>query len=195
MHNRFVWALSALLGNPMAWAGPTPTVTFDIQHYAIQGRTMEEIRSSMFGNSPVRNAEGSFGGVTKSQIWTNFDLLNEGDGGCSLRNPSVRIDIKMTLPKLDQGQRSAAVQHEWERFIGALRAHELMHAQNGSYIANTVLTRMMGFKTKLSCAETRPKLNDAIQTLMQRMNDYDKNLDKVTNHGATQGAQLNLRVQ
>jgi predicted secreted Zn-dependent protease len=156
---------------------------------------MEEIRASMFGNSPVRNGDESFGGVTKSQIWATYDLLNEVDGGCSLRNPSVRVDIKMTLPQLDAGQRSPAVQQEWERFMGALRAHELMHAQNGNFIATTVLTRMMGFKTRLSCAETRPKLNDAIQTLIQRMNDNDKKLDQVTNHGATQGAQLNLHVQ
>jgi len=188
-------AIVALLASQLAHANPVPIVNFKIQHYPVQGRTMEEIRASMFGNSPVRNAEESFGGVTKSQIWTSYDLLNEEDGGCSLRNPSVRIDIHMTLPQLGGGQRTAAVQHEWERFMGALRAHELMHAQNGNYIAKTVLDRMMGFKTKLSCTDTRPRLNEAIQTLIQRMNDYDKKLDKDTNHGATQGAQLNLRIQ
>lgn len=195
MRSCLPWILAGLLGSQAAWADPTPKITFDIQHYAVQGRTMEEIRASMFGNSPVRNGAESFGGVTNSQIWATYDLLNEAGGGCSLRNPSVRAEIKMTLPQLEPGQRSPAVQQEWERFMGALREHELIHAKNGSFIASTVLARMVGFKTRLSCAETRPKLNDAIQTLIQRMNDYDKKLDETTNHGATQGAQLNLRVQ
>jgi predicted secreted Zn-dependent protease len=195
MRSRLTWALAGLLSSRLAWADPSPIVSFDVQHYGVHGQSMEEIRASMFGNSPVRTGEESFGGVTKSQIWATYDLLNEVGGGCSLRNPSVRVEIRMTLPQLDSGQRSPAVQEEWERFMGALRSHELMHAQNGNFIAKTVLSRMVGFKTQLSCAETRPKLNDAIQTLIQRMNDYDKKLDEVTNHGATQGAQLNLRVQ
>lgn len=195
MRRIVVCLIALVLPSGYASANPQPIVKFDLQYYPVDGETIIDINTSMFSRTPIRTAGGPFAAVTESGIRATYDLLNEADGGCSVRNPVVHLETKMILPKLSPGQRRPNVNAEWTRFIGALRAHELMHAQNGLAISKTVLKRITGFRTSLSCAETSGRLNAAIQQLIGKMNEYDKHLDKTTNHGETQGTKLNIRIR
>lgn len=186
--------LMAIVGQGTAYGSPQPIVKFDIVYYPAEGRTISEIHDSMYRNSPIRSAEGTYGGLTTNTITANYDLM-QTSSGCEVRNPVVKLKSIVTLPRLTEDVRSVGTVREWERFIGALRAHELMHARNGRSIAKTVLTRLYNFKSAQACEAIRARLDQAISTLIENMNEFDRHLDRDTSHGATQGAALNLRIR
>lgn len=176
-------------------AYPTPIVEFRLKHYPVHGQTVAALKQSMFQNTPVRSEQGTYGGVTENSIETTYDLISTADGGCTVRNPMVRLLSVVTLPKLAEPIASGAVAAEWDRFLGALRAHELIHAQNGRSMANTVLKRLNGVRTQSSCDQVSPRLKHAISKLIDNMGEYDRQIDETTNHGETQGAVLNTRIR
>jgi predicted secreted Zn-dependent protease len=186
--------LTALGWHGGSIASPQPIVKFEIVYYEAGGSTISQIHDSMFRNSPIRSDRGTFGGLTTNTIYANYDLMQTARG-CEVRNPVVNLHSVVTLPKLSDDVRSAGTEREWERFIGALRAHELMHARNGHAIARTVLSRLYKFRSRQSCITIKTRLDTAIHTLIANMNEYDRHLDRDTSHGATQGAQLNLNVR
>lgn len=186
--------LIAMAGQGAAFGSPQPIVKFDIVYYPAEGKTIPEIHDSMFRNSPIRSAQGTYGGLTTNTISANYDLMQTSKG-CEVRNPVVKLNSIVTLPKLTEDVRSVSTVREWERFIGALRAHELMHARNGHSIATTVITRLYNFRSRQSCGAIRARLDHAISTLINNMNEFDRHLDRDTSHGATQGAMLNLQIR
>ncbi|WGK63339.1 DUF922 domain-containing protein (plasmid) [Halopseudomonas sp. SMJS2] len=183
-----------MIGQGAAFGSPQPIVKFDIVYYPAEGKTIPEIHDSMFRNSPIRSARGTYGGLTTNTIAANYDLMQTSKG-CEVRNPVVKLKSIVTLPKLTEEVRSVGTAREWERFIGALRAHELMHARNGHAIAKTVLSRLYNFKSGQSCGAIKANLDHAISTLINNMNEFDRHLDRDTSHGATQGAMLNLHIR
>lgn len=192
MRNAF-WLLMAL--SPGISASPAPIVTFKIQHYEVAGQTVAEIKSSMFRNTPVRGLSGNFGAVTVNSFSTTYNLMPTASGGCEVRNPVVALDSVVTLPRLVIGNQTRVVLVEWQRFIGALRAHEMLHAKNGLNIAQTILTRLSTIQTRMPCNQVSVNLNNAIQVLMNNMSEFDRQLDSKTNHGESQGAVLNTNVR
>ncbi len=197
MHKGLVtWLAPAILflWHSHSLGAPKPIVDFSIVYYEVSGRTIPEIHEAMFSNTPIRSEEGIFGGVTANTISASYDLM-QTSSGCEVRNPVVHLKSTVVLPKLSDDYRSAATVREWERFISALRAHELMHAQNGHAIASTLLSRLYIFRSEQTCVAIRGRLDAAVSSLIKNMNEIDRHLDRETAHGATQGAVLNLQVR
>lgn len=175
-----------------AQAGPEPTINFKIQHYSVSGSTTAEISNSVFKNTPVSMGGNRFGAVTHNQFQTGYSTVPTASGGCEVKNARITLNSTIVLPSLIQGGQSPAVLAEWERYIGALRAHEQMHANNGKYTAQTLANRLYDFSTKFPCQEMRVKLDQAIDRLINNMGVWDQNLDAQTEHGKTQGAYLRV---
>lgn len=157
---------------------------------------MIDIQNSVRANTPIREGDTVYGGATQWKIDTRFTMSSTPTGGCKVEDAVVYLNIFITLPKLQEmpGTRPNVLA-EWERFLGALRAHELVHAQNGRYTANTLLKKMTGLKTPMSCSLTREAIETATSSLIERIGARDIVYDKQTQHGATQGAKLNLKIK
>lgn len=102
----------------------------------------------------------------------------------------MALDSTIVLPRLIQGGQSPIVLAEWERYIGALRAHEQLHANNGKFTAETLASRLYAFKSNLPCPQMRARLDEAVDRLIQNMGAWDQRLDAETQHGKSQGAFL-----
>ena len=173
-----------------AQAGPMPMINFKIQSYPVYGSTTAEISASVFNNTPVVMDGRRFGAVTHNQFQTGFSAVSTSNGGCEVKNAKVVLNSTIVLPNLVQGRQSPAVQAEWERYIGALRAHEQMHANNGKYTAETLLSRLYNFKAEMPCSMMKAKLDQAVDRLINNMGEWDQRLDSQTEHGKSQGAFL-----
>jgi predicted secreted Zn-dependent protease len=173
-----------------AHAEPEPIINFKIQHYSVSGTTTAEISTSVFQKTPVKMNNGRFGAVTYNEFTTNYSTVGAGRGGCEVKNARIQLDSTIVLPQLVETDQSEAVIGEWGRYIGALRAHEQMHANNGKLTAETLASRLYDFKSSLPCAEMRVKLDQALDRLIQNMGEWDKQLDAQTEHGKSQGAFL-----
>jgi len=187
---RRVFIVAAMAAAPQAYAQPQPTIDFGIRYYDVEGSTTAEIRNSIFRNTPIRINGSPYGAITENRFTTGYSSVGTSSGGCEVKNARVFLDSKITLPRLVPSGQSPAVMAEWERYIGALRAHEMMHATNGRYTAQTVASRLYNFKSQMPCVQMRSKLDTAVNQLIQNMGVWDQQLDAQTEHGKSQGAFL-----
>lgn len=178
-----------------AAASPQPAINFKVQHYLVSGRDTTALERAVFATTPVAMNGQRYGAVTHNEFRTSYSAVGTGDGGCEIKNVRVILDSTIILPKLAPGQYSRAVLAEWSRYIGALTAHEMQHANNGKYTAETIAARLFNFRAPMPCLEMRPKLDRAIDSLIKNMGQWDANLDRDTNHGATQGAFLRKGIR
>lgn len=188
-------AVAAIVLCSVEQALAKPITNFEIQHYPVTGNSIAEIQNSINTNTPVNSGGGKFGGATVWALETEYGTRTTPDGGCSIVEPIVRLNIKVVLPKLVPGSKlSEAGRREWVRFLGALRAHELLHAKNGLYTATTLEKKMTNLRTKVSCERTKEVLNRGSNALIENITQRDRDMDKQTVHGKTQGAYLDIRV-
>lgn len=180
----------ALAAAPAAYSQPEPIINFQVQHYQVSGRTTAEISASVFHNTPVRMNGGKFGAVTRNEFNTGYSAVATSRGGCEVKNARVILNSTVVLPKLVVNGQSRVVLAEFERYLGALRAHEKMHANNGKHTAETVLARLYSFKADMPCREMRVRLDRAVEQLIKNMGIWDQQLDAQTEHGKSQGAYL-----
>lgn len=171
-------------------ASPEPTINFKIQHYPVSGSTTAEISASVFRNTPVVMDGNRFGAVTHNQFQTGYSAVPTASGGCEVKNARIVLNSTIVLPNLIRNGQTPAVLAEWERYIGALRAHEQMHANNGKYTAQTLISRLYDFKADMPCPVMKAKLDLAVDRLINNMGEWDQQLDSKTQHGKTQGAFL-----
>lgn len=180
----------AIAAPSIAQAQPEPLINFQIRHYDVAGMSTAEISQSVFKNTPVGIDGGRFAAVTHNRFSTSYSAVTTTQGGCEVKNARVVLESTILLPRLIQGGQSAVVIAEWNRYIGALRAHEQLHASNGKYTAETLASRLYAFKSHLPCQQMRVKLDEAVDRLIQNMGEWDRRLDSETQHGKSQGAFL-----
>lgn len=176
-------------------AGPAPEINFKIERYKVSGITTTEIDRSIYNNTPVVMGGQRYGAVTHNTFRTSYSAVTTGEGGCEVKNVSVVLDSTVVLPELVPGQHSQAVLNEWRRHLQALTAHEMQHAHNGKYTAETIAGRLFGFHAQMPCSEMKPRLDLAIDQLVNNMGAWDKRLDQTTQHGKTQGAYLQTGIR
>lgn len=184
-----------LLALSVAWtsavqASPQPMINFNIQHYSVSGSTTAEISASVFRNTPVVIDGSRFGAVTHNQFQTGYSAVSTASGGCEVKNARIMLNSTIVLPNLVKNGQTPAVLAEWERYIGALRAHEQMHANNGKYTAETLISRLYNFKAEIPCQVMKARLDQAVDRLINNMGTWDQQLDAQTEHGKSQGAYL-----
>ena len=182
--------LVAMTAASAAQARPEPVINFKIEHYAVTGNTTAAISASVYKNTPVKMNGGRYGAVTRNQFTTAYSSVGTVSGGCEVKNARIILTSTIVLPDLVMDGQSPAVLAEWQRYIGALRAHEMMHANNGRHTVETLAGRLYNFKAGMSCAQMKVKLDRAIDQLITNMGDWDQRLDAQTQHGKSQGAYL-----
>lgn len=172
-----------------------PVVTFRIEHYEVTGNTVAEIQQSVLARTPVRSANGVFGGATRWNLETSYRTEPLPGGRCAVLDPKVFLEIRVTLPRLRPGSKiTREAFAEWNRFLGALRAHEKLHALNGKFTAETLDRRMVNLTTAFDCQRTKEVLDKSSRALIDQISQRDVELDRKTVHGRSQGAFLNMAV-
>lgn len=172
----------------------SPSIEFNIQYYEVAGRSMAEIQHSIAMNAPSKSGGSYYAGVTIWNLNSTYDLIQIPQG-CRIDNGQVFLNVVVHLPKISNfNLLSAPVLREWVRFSSALKTHEMLHAQNSYRAASTLLKKISGTKTSVPCVRAKSIVEEATSTLINRISDFDRQLDRETNHGATQGAYLNMNI-
>jgi predicted secreted Zn-dependent protease len=105
---------------------------------------------------------------------------------------ATRVNITLTLtirlPRWQEGRddASAATRTEWDRMMGALRAHEERHAEIAREWAPTFKQRMLGVRE----GNLASRHSQVLGQVDQRQGQYDTQ----TTHGQTEGVSLDLSV-
>lgn len=190
---RRIWLLVAL--SPLAQAAEPVSSTVREQHYLVYGRTIDDIRLSISERSPVRNAHGAFGGGTNTRYKVTYRLVPVAQTACVLKDARVKVESVVTLPQLAPGTFAPAVAAEWQRYYSALRVHEYLHVASGKGAARTTQQWLASMQISGPCHAARPRVRVAIEAYIHKLDERDRQLDTVTDHGRSQGAWLDTQVR
>lgn len=172
-----------------------PKVTFQISYYPVFGRSIAEISNSIGQNTPSKDGDVFYAGVTVWDLSSSYEMVGT-PVGCALANSQVFLNTTIHLPQLaEPGRVSDGVRNEWARFSNALKTHEMMHAKNAYRAASTLLGKINNLTTSVQCDRARVIIQDGTDALIKRITKFDRDLDNETDHGRTQGAFLNLGIR
>jgi predicted secreted Zn-dependent protease len=114
---------------------------------------------------------------------------NEGPGGCRFTSVNVNLRTEITLPRLNGASPQQAAL--FERFMPALREHETGHHQIAQEAARAIDAQLRGIPAMDTCPALEAQANRDAQRILERYREKERQYDRDTGHGKTQGAWLN----
>lgn len=185
--------VSALLGivaaaSDVQAASSDSAVQWKTNYYAVTGATPREIRASISQSRPWKTSY-SWDGFTTWKVTWRFQTAQEPDG-CRLVSFRPEAVIATTLPRWNPpSDVKTEVKQSWQRFFVALSQHEAGHARF-AYGAVEEMRRKMAGLPVMACDELKRTINDTASKIMEDFRRRERDYDKQTQHGATQGARL-----
>jgi len=180
---RIVWVVALMA---MAFVTPSHAAQKQLStvYYKISGNTEKELLVSIARNSGFNR----FHALTTWYVDWRFNWQTRG-GACRLHGVKVGVHIKITMPKLasEKGMPRALVR-KWNAYSKALMGHEQGHVRIGEAAAREVEKLLAGYSQPSGCNGVEAKVNRAAAAVTQRGQQRDRDYDRQTRHGATQGA-------
>jgi len=159
----------------------------EIEYYAIEGASLKELKRSIKKSrrtGPFGKKRDAF--VHWSVSWKWPGIRGRGD----FKNIRVSYQIKVTLPRwANRKGVDKELIRKWEMYMRALLLHEWGHVElfraHVGEIAPVVRDAYLK-DPQLSAREA----NALAKGVLDKIRELDLKYDKVTKHGATQGARL-----
>jgi len=168
-----------------------PQIHETIAYYEIAARTEPEIVEELNTKGPG-GADGKINwGVTQWSTSWDFRTRQVGNGRCVVDGAKLNLSILIVLPRwTPAADVSPAVVEKWKRMSSALERHEQEHATHGREAIAAVASLMRSDRHAESCKTLRRIVESEGRALTQRGANRDKELDRETNHGATEGVAI-----
>jgi len=182
-------AFLALL--PAALAQAQNKLLWRTNYYSITGANLGEIRRSMNQSRPWKEP-GNLSGLTEWRIDWRFEVRPSEDG-CRCSSFKTTTTITNTLPRwTPPAEASAELAAAWIRFISALGEHEDGHSRTALAAVDELHKRIKQLGPAADCDALRKRINDLAGRVIDEYRQRDKDYDRRTRHGATQGVALRL---
>ncbi len=189
MIQRLVAASCCALATASAcWA--EPRVMQNVFYYEVPGTTASEVRANLMRFGPRGDWGERFDGHTRWFVRWHY-RFREGEQSCEISSVATVVDITITMPRLAA---NAEIPPELERAFSAytdkLMEHEKGHAENGIDVARRIEKAIAALPPKPSCDEFGDAANALGESLLDEAIERDRDYDRRTEHGRTQGAQF-----
>ncbi len=167
-----------------------PAVSVKTTTYKVQGNSVSDLRTRMMQDGPVDEQKRHHPGYTTWRVTWTFGCDVAG-GDARLERVNVRVDVKYTLPEWQKpGDADPGLVAKWQDYMAALRKHEDGHRDIGLRAGRRILELLQQSPAAESCPAAGRAANEAGQKILQSSRDEELEYDRVTRHGATQGAVL-----
>lgn len=193
MYSRQLWQLLLLgmfawlcLVQPVAAQNHTQWIT---NYYDVTGSTTREIRHSISRNRPWRHTMEA---VTAWHVQTRYSVVPfQRVYRCS--GFTTMTTIRITLPRWTPPEDvSKSVAEAWERYITALKKHELGHARFALSTASEMHHRANKAGTASDAESLKARVDSLIQQTSGDFRAREREFDRLTQHGREQGVRLAL---
>jgi predicted secreted Zn-dependent protease len=167
---------------------PDPVIHETVAYYDIAARTEPEIVKELNAKGPT-GADGKINwGMTQWSAGWDLRTRQVGNGHCIVDRADLSLNILIVLPRwTPAADVPPTVVEKWKRMSSALERHEQEHATHGREAIAAVASLMRSDRHADSCKALRRAVEKEGRALMQRGGALDKELDRTTNHGATEG--------
>ena len=156
--------------------------------YAVHIEPSQTLRQALNAATPITQNGQRFHGHTRWTVRWNFLWHREVSGRCRITQVTTRLTTDVQLPDLRQA--SPQQQAVFERYLRALSHHEEGHVQFGRTAAQAIDQGIAALPEASDCATLERDANALGQRLLSEQVEREKNYDRATGHGATQGAKL-----
>ncbi len=157
------------------------------REYNVPGSSLAQVRANLVALN-LGGGQGDFSAYTKWDLTWSL-RYSGGNGGCSLAGASIEVDSVVTLPALaDESQLSPDDLAEWQRYLDALKAHELSHVDNEVAGANAMRNTLASLDVADDCTALGSQVGALGEQQKQSIHQADDALDAKTEHGALTGA-------
>lgn len=138
--------------------------------------------------TPIRQDGAVFHGYTAWRASWQFRWWEEADGRCRIADNRTRLAAEITLPRLTTAD--PAIRQRFDRYLAALKSHEMEHVRIARDYAQRIDRGILGLPMMRSCRQLEQAANDLAQRLLQEATKAEREMDRQTRHGASQGASL-----
>ena len=158
------------------------------QYYDLQVVSGQSLNRALNEASPIRQNGQIYHAYARWQVQWNFWWREQRDGRCRIDLTRTRLNATITLPRLGGGD--AQQRQRFAMYLNALREHELGHYRIGQAAAAKIDTALRQTPEYPSCAELQRQANQRANAILQRHIEQERQYDRQTGHGRTQGAWL-----
>lgn len=174
---------------PSALPQGQSTLVWKTNYYSVIGANLGEIRRSMEQSRPWKELENR-SGLTEWRIDWRFEVTPV-EGGCRCSSFTTTTAITNTLPRwTPPAEAPAELKAAWTRYITALREHENGHSRLALAAAADLHKRMKAIGLAADCDRLRKRIHDLAEGVIEEHRQRERDYDRRTRHGATQGVEL-----
>ncbi len=168
---------------------PSPRVNIRYRYYPIVGNTAAALRQQMSRMGPQSQTNGQrYDARTDWHVHWAYNYGRRG-GRCAITSMNTRVDVLYILPGWTAPRNTpASLIAEWQRYMGALKTHEIGHKNHGVEAGTAVLRTLHGIAPQPTCEALQAMINQRLKNAVVPYNQKDLEYDRITRHGFTQGA-------
>jgi predicted secreted Zn-dependent protease len=165
-----------------------PKIKIKTHYYSVAGKTLQQISRNLYTQSPIVYQGKKYHGYTKWNVnWWFY--WNDYGSHCQIKSVQTSVDVQYTLPKLSNySSLTNPVKQKWDRYYHALSKHEEGHKNFGVSAAQEIEKSIAKMGSRKTCQQLEQDANSIGKQIIQKYVIQEKNYDKTTNHGVTQGA-------
>lgn len=182
------WVLCCLVLMSCNRASAADELAIDL--YRIDGNSVRSIRSALDRQGPLGEDGKRYHGYTKWHVSWTFNYAPTG-GSCTITSVGVDTDTVMTLPEVaDPHALPDSIKIKWDRYSAALKRHEDGHREFALAAARDVRQRLSRLRNAQGCKALENEANRLAQAILSDVRARERDYDRSTDHGATQGARF-----
>ncbi|EJE54683.1 putative secreted Zn-dependent protease [Acidovorax sp. CF316] len=156
--------------------------------YTVHLQTGQTLRQALQAATPIVVDGRRFHGYTRWHVRWSYRWWREASGRCAITEVTTRLSTEVQLPELHNA--SPQQQAAFDRYLRALAQHEQGHAQFGRDAAQAIDQGIARLPAAADCATLEREADALGRRLLQEHVEREKQYDRGTGHGATQGARL-----
>lgn len=110
---------------------------------------------------------------------------------CRIGGVTSTVNVTYTLPKwADRDAAPARLRERWDRYIAGLTVHEKGHGAVAHDVAREIESELVGLASAAGCDALNSASVRVVDEVMTRGEARQRDYDRATVHGSTQGAQF-----
>ena len=160
------------------------SITFE--YYDIHTKPDKDLRAALNAATPFREGQNIYHGYTKWYVKWQFRWKHPPGGACAIVSSKTALSGTVTMPRLH----GSAHQADFERYVHALKEHEMGHVRIARQAAEAVDRVLLATPEKPDCAGLEHAANETAYRTLEHYKVAERSYDSDTAHGRTQGAWL-----
>jgi len=157
-------------------------------YYEVKARSDEPLYAQLYAASPIKEDGQTFHSFTNWDIQWTLKLNADKSGFCRIARATTKLHAVIILPKLDGANTQQLT--SFEHYIAALRQHELGHYKIAEQAAQAIEYKLHAVKRMRNCSTLQTYADKSARRTLEYFNEKNRQYDRETNHGKTQGAWL-----